>query len=113
MFPSLRMAVPAPSLAPVSEHIRRQAYEQKMAAQLCLWNVHVQKLDARAGRVLHDRKRVIRTEGVKRALDDAWMAFFALQATRGQERWQDMRQHLESLWKEVEMSLHSVHQALR
>jgi hypothetical protein len=112
LFSPMDMAVLSSSATLPSDTFRRQAFEQKMAAQLCLWSVHVRKLESRSWRAAHSRKRCVRTDRLHEVLDDAWMALFRLQATRG-PRWLEERSQAESLWRKVQASLESVHASLR
>jgi hypothetical protein len=94
------MATIAPS--PISDRLQKEAYQQKMAAQLQLWDIRIRKLEARG---THQNVHSLRhAQGLRRKMQEAWGTLSALQQ-ESDHNWMPLRQQTEQLWREMQQTV--------
>jgi len=86
---------------------KRKAYEEKLDAQLDVWNAQIALLKAKADKVKAEAKieyyKII--EALQHKQDEAGTKLHELK-TSGDEAWEDLKTGVEKAWAEVETSFH-------
>lgn len=84
---------------------QKEAYEQKMAAQLQLWDIRIRKLEARG--IERNVHTIRHARGLRRKMDEA-RGTLSVMRTTNDRGWPSLRERTERLWREMEQAVNGL-----